>query len=66
MKDKILFYRQNDAYGFFSNFSDHSVKLEGKEWKTTEHYFQAKKFEGTKYEEFIRNLDTPSDGNYKN
>lgn len=27
-------------YGYFSNFSAHPVKIDGKEYATTEHYFQ--------------------------
>jgi ribA/ribD-fused uncharacterized protein len=59
--DRINFYRERDAYGFFSNFSKHSINLKGKDWPTTEHYFQAMKFEGTEYEEQIRNLGAPGE-----
>jgi hypothetical protein len=58
--NKILFYRQNDAYGEFSNFSPHPFELDGKVWPTSEHYFQAKKFAGTEHEETVRNAKTPS------
>lgn len=57
----IKFYKINEEYGCFSNFSKHGFTLEGKYWKTSEHYFQAKKFEGTEFEEFIRLLDNPMD-----
>ena len=56
---KIYFYKINDPYGCFSNFSKHGFELKGKYWKTSEHYFQAMKFENTKYEEEIRLLPTP-------
>ncbi|KAL0490867.1 GTP cyclohydrolase [Acrasis kona] len=59
MKEVINFYNQKDAYGCFSNFSAHSFELEDKHWMTSEHYFQAKKFEGTQFEEDIRNAETP-------
>lgn len=52
----ILFYKVNDNYGCFSNFSKHTFELESKKWATSEIYFQAKKFEGTEYEEKIRNM----------
>ena len=52
----IMFYKVNDQYGCFSNFSKHSFELENKEWATSEIYFQAKKFEGTVYEEKIRSM----------
>jgi len=55
----IYFYSARADYGFFSNFSDHGFMLDGHYWPTSEHYFQAKKFEGTKYEGMIRNAATP-------
>ena len=58
--NQILFYRQNDPYGEFSNFSAHPFKLEGKVWPTSEHYFQAQKFAGTEHEETVRNAKTPA------
>lgn len=58
--NKILFYRQNDPYGEFSNFSAHPFKLMGKVWPTSEHYFQAQKFAGTEHEETVRHAKTPS------
>jgi ribA/ribD-fused uncharacterized protein len=54
----INFYRESDSYGFFSNFFKRKVIIDGKIWLTTEHFFQAMKFAGTKYEEEIRNLKT--------
>lgn len=57
---QILFYRQNDPYGEFSNFSAHPFKMGGRVWPTSEHYFQAKKFAGTEHEEAVRNAKTPS------
>lgn len=51
---QIKFYKIKDAYGEFSNFSKHPITLKGKSWPTTEHYFQAMKFEGTEYEEKVR------------
>ena len=58
--NKILFYRQNDAYGEFSNFSAHPLKLKGKVWPTAEHSFQAQKFADTEHEESVRRANTPS------
>ena len=58
--NQILFYRQNDSYGEFSNFSAHPFKLKGKVWPTSEHYFQAQKFAGTEHEETVRNAKTPA------
>lgn len=50
----IEFYSPTNAYGAFSNFSKHSVRLDGKTWPTSEHYFQAMKFEGTIHERMVR------------
>ncbi len=55
----IYFYKINDEYGCFSNFSHYGFELDGKWWMTSEHYFQAQKFCGTEYEEIIRLLDNP-------
>jgi GTP cyclohydrolase II len=43
-EDKIFFYEKYDEYGGFSNFSNHMFSLEGKSWRTSEHYYQAQKF----------------------
>src|SRR5579871_4375314 len=56
---KILFYRVNEASGEFSNFAPHPFTLKGKQWPTTEHYFQAQKFAGTEHEDAIRKLASP-------
>jgi ribA/ribD-fused uncharacterized protein len=47
----IRFYRVNAPYGFFSNFSPHPIEIDGRTWPTTEHSFQAMKYEGTASEE---------------
>lgn len=56
----IHFYSTTGEYGCFSNFSRHPVFLAGKKWPTSEHYFQAMKFEGTPHEEKVRLCKTPS------
>lgn len=43
----IYFYKVNEPYGCFSNFSPHGIHLQGTEWQTVEHYYQAQKFVGT-------------------
>lgn len=42
----ILFYAANGSHGFFSNFSRHQVTIYDRTWMTSEHPFQAMKFEG--------------------
>ena len=60
MEKKVInFYSTKDAYGCFSNFSAHPIRLKNKIWKTSEHYFQAQKFAGTEHEEEIRLIDSP-------
>src|SRR3954462_5362432 len=55
----IKFYSVSDKYGCLSNFSPHPIKLKGKSWPTSEHYFQAQKFTGTPDEEEIRLAKSP-------
>ena len=57
--DLIRFYSVKDDYGCFSNFAPYPIELKGKEWPTSEHYFQAQKFAGTEHEEAIRLVKSP-------
>jgi ribA/ribD-fused uncharacterized protein len=59
LRTYIHFYSTTAEYGCFSNFSRHSIRLKGKTWPTSEHYFQAQKFSGTKHEEEVRLARTP-------
>lgn len=62
----ILFYGEKEGeYTAFSNFSNHSIEIDGYTWKTVEHYFQAQKFIGTPYYDLIRNLETPKEAAYE-
>jgi ribA/ribD-fused uncharacterized protein len=56
----IEFYRVNEDYGCFSNFAPYPIILKGKEWPTSEHYFQAQKFVGSEHEEAIRLAKSPT------
>ncbi|MGI1679837.1 MAG: NADAR family protein [Cellvibrionaceae bacterium] len=42
-----------------SSFSHHPFELEGMEWMTVEHYFQAMKFENENYREKVRLAKDP-------
>lgn len=55
----IYFFREFDAHGYMSNFSEHAVTLKGKVWPTSEHYYQAQKHAGTPLEEEVRLAPTP-------
>lgn len=59
--DTIRFYRTGEDYGEFSNFSPHKIHLDGKNWPTSEHYFQAQKFHDAAYRERIRTAHSPMD-----
>ena len=43
-KNTIWFNKENDDFGFMSNFFPCDIKIDGKIWPATEHYFQAMKF----------------------
>ena len=56
----VRFYDRNGPYYEFTNFYiGKPIIIDGLEWKTTEHYFQAQKFAGTPYVELIRALSRP-------
>ncbi len=59
MDNVIKFYSVTEEYGEFSNFAAYPIKLNGKKWPTSEHYFQAMKFESTKDQKDILNAKTP-------
>ena len=59
LKMDIRFYKVNEMYGCFSNFSKHGFELDGKYWSTSEHYFQAQKFIESKIMEEVRLAKTP-------
>lgn len=55
----IKFYSTQDEYGELSNFSPYPIKLKGKIWPTSEHYFQAMKFDDKAYQAKIRKNWSP-------
>jgi N-glycosidase YbiA len=55
----VNFYSVADEFGCFSNFSPHPIELDGKRWPTSEHYFQAQKFEDSTHREAIRKTKSP-------
>jgi N-glycosidase YbiA len=59
MDNVIKFYSVADEYGEFSNFAAYPIKLKGKTWPTSEHYFQAMKFESSKDQKDIFGAKTP-------
>jgi ribA/ribD-fused uncharacterized protein len=59
MPNVINFYHPTDEFGCFSNFARYSIHLDGKSWPTSEHYFQAQKFEDAHLKEQVRICKTP-------
>jgi ribA/ribD-fused uncharacterized protein len=57
----IYFYGRTREWGDFSNFAHFPFELGGKTWQTSEHHFQAMKFEGTEHEEHIRRAASPNE-----
>jgi len=57
--ERIEFYAVGDEYGCFSNFAPYPIRLKGAVWPTSEHYFQAQKFEDDKHVEAIRKANSP-------
>lgn len=55
----IEFYGTGDDFGEFSNFAAYPIVLKGKRWPTSEHYFQAQKFEQPEHREAIRKTSSP-------
>jgi ribA/ribD-fused uncharacterized protein len=53
--ESIFFYRENDDYGEFSNFAKYPITINEVLYPTSEHYFQAMKFnDNPQYQEQIR------------
>ncbi len=59
MSEVIYFYRTSDDHGCFSNFAAYLIDVDGKRWPTSEHYFQAQKFEDAAHREAIRRTKSP-------
>lgn len=57
----LYFYDIYGKYGCFSNYSEYPFELDGWEWLTSEHYYQAQKFIGTEHYHQIRQTKTAKD-----
>jgi N-glycosidase YbiA len=56
----ILFYAIDERpYGCLSNLAPYPIFIDGLEWPTAEHYFQAQKFADTPFLEMIRQTEDP-------
>ena len=59
MTGVVNFYSVGDEFGEFSNFAPYPFTLDGERWQTSEHYFQAQKFEDKSYKAKIRKSNSP-------
>ena len=57
----IKFYKVNDTYGIFSNFSPSAIVLTSEIWPTVEHFFQASKFLNFGTKDRIKAMESPMD-----
>ena len=58
--DDIRFFRPSDRYGFLSNFYYSDFTVDGKHYRSAEHYFQSKKFAHDENQsELVRLAKTP-------
>ena len=57
--DDLNFYSVKDDFGAFSNFAPYPILLDGELWPTSEHYFQAQKFDDADYRARIRAEPSP-------
>ena len=51
---------RQDPNHLLSSYSKHAIELDGAEWPSVEHYYQAMKFEDADYREQIRNAADPT------
>ena len=56
--DAVCFSR-SDVHQQWGTFSHHNFVLEGEEWPSVEHYYQAMKFDDPEYQARIRQADHP-------
>lgn len=57
--DVVNFYSVSDEFGQLSNFAPFPIRVDGERWPTSEHYFQAQKFEDKAYRLRIQRAKTP-------
>lgn len=55
----IRFFSKSDTHRDFSNFAPYPIEIDGTIWLTTEHYYQAHKFQDAELQERIRRAEKP-------
>lgn len=56
--DEIRFYHETEEFGYLSNYWLAPITIEGVQWKSTEHYYQAQKTLDLTFAEKIRQAAT--------
>lgn len=59
--EKILFYSNKGPYGFLSNFYPAKILYIDREWRTSEHLYQALKSINLRDQEYVREAKTPGE-----
>lgn len=59
--DEIRFYYEYEANGYLSNFYPSPLVLDGREWPTVEHFYQAAKTLDPVFAERVRTAATPDE-----
>lgn len=57
----VKFYSRKNSYGEFSNFALFPIKVDNKIWGTSEHYYQAHKYDQSNLQEYVRQAKTPEE-----
>ena len=61
MIDEIQFYEPSDDFGFLSNFALAPITIAGIKWPSSEHFYQAQKFNDLQLQRVIRRAPTPDE-----
>jgi N-glycosidase YbiA len=60
--NRILYFgRDREAFRFLSHFWPSAIELDGENWATVEHYYQAQKSDNWGYRQAIRGSATPGE-----
>lgn len=63
--NQVLFRKEDPTLGFLSNFdTNYPVFVDGEEWKSAEHFYQAMKNEDPAYQDTVKKAATPSKAKY--
>jgi ribA/ribD-fused uncharacterized protein len=57
----ILFYHEYEEFGWLSNYYNCVIEVDGKQWASTEHYYQAQKTVDTSMQNMIHVASTPDE-----